>query len=126
MASVYGNLRWVTPRHPTDIPRHSTFEIGSDLVTSHAFSMGILADAPLGGHDDRRAKLSAFLESTAFPRWPGATSAKQEAVGLLRAASEVEHALLVQYIFAGYCLDPTETVLLEMFTSIASQEADRR
>jgi hypothetical protein len=36
----------------------------------------------------------------------GAKSAKEEAIGLLQVAAEVEHALLVQYFYSAYSLNP--------------------
>jgi Ferritin-like len=63
-----------------------------------------------------------YLATTKFPRWPGAKSALEEAEGLLRAAAEIEHALLVQYLFAGYSLDPSEIVLRQSFIDVARQE----
>jgi len=36
----------------------------------------------------------------------GAETAKAEAIRLLQIAAEVEHALLVQYLYSAYSLNP--------------------
>ena len=59
--------------------------------------------------DGRARIMVAFLERNEVPRWQGAKSAKDEAVGLLRAAAEIEHALLVQYLYAGLSIASDET-----------------
>jgi hypothetical protein len=122
MASAFSKLRWVDTAIRTRTSPKFLTDISSNLSGSRPFSTTLPADVAAFGGNDRRVALSTFLQSAAFPRWDGATSAKEEAIGLLQAASEVEHALLVQYLYAGYCLDASEIVLTDMFSSIARQE----
>ncbi len=60
-----------------------------------------LATAPVPSGVER-AILSAGV-----PRIADATTPKEDAIGLLQLAAEVEHALLVQYLYAAASIDPT-------------------
>jgi Ferritin-like len=67
--------------------------------------------------------LTALLHETGIPRVQDATTAKEEAIGLLQAAAEVEHALLVQYLYALYSLDPSANDRYrEILADVAEQE----
>lgn len=47
---------------------------------------------------------------------------RDEAVFLLQIAAEIEHALMVQYLFAAYSLDPSETESTDRLLQIAREE----
>src|SRR5262245_32586734 len=51
-------------------------------------------------------------------------SPKTQAIELLKAAAEVEHSLLTQYLYAGYSIDPTSPLagLRETLLTIALEE----
>jgi hypothetical protein len=49
-----------------------------------------------------RANLRAALAFAGLPAVEGAASPRDDAVGLLMLAAEVEHALMVQYLYAAY------------------------
>ena len=55
------------------------------------------------------AALSDLIREQGLPYLPDAGSAREEAIQLLRMAAEIEHALLLQYLFAAYSVDETET-----------------
>lgn len=57
---------------------------------------------------DRAHPVLAALDAVGVPQAPGATTARDEAVFLLQAAAEVEHLLLVQYLYAAYSLDSSQ------------------
>src|SRR5262249_38031742 len=59
------------------------------------------AVAPAVPSGVQRAILAAGV-----PRIAGAATPKEDALGLLRLAAEVEHALLVQYLYAAASIDP--------------------
>lgn len=104
-----GRLRWEEPqayRPMADAKRRFSVERKIDLEV----------------HAPRRVTLAKYLTTNRIPRWPGAASALEEAEGLLRAAAEIEHALLVQYIYAGYFLGPSADGMREIFVDIARQE----
>lgn len=66
--------------------------------------------------------LQAFLDSHMMPpSVPGASTAKEEFLPLLRAASEIEHALMVQYLFA-YFTSGSDKSSAEVFLKVAIQE----
>ncbi len=50
--------------------------------------------------------ITAAVQAIGFPEVPG-VSAVEEARFLLQAAAEVEHALLVRYLYAMYSIDPS-------------------
>ena len=62
------------------------------------------------------------------PSWPDGTprTAKEEAVYLLRVAAQVEHGLLVQYLYAAYSIDNSNDPddLQDALPDIAVQEMD--
>jgi len=49
---------------------------------------------------------SRAILSAGVPRIADATTPKQDAIGLLQLAAEVEHALLVQYLYAAASINP--------------------
>src|SRR4051794_8358051 len=53
--------------------------------------------------------LVAAIRELGVPRGPEAVqqSPRDEAIFFLQVAAEVEHALLVQYLYAAYSLDPS-------------------
>jgi hypothetical protein len=53
--------------------------------------------------------LLAAVAAVGVPTAPGAANARDEAVFLLEAAAEIEHMLLVQYLYAAYSLDGSRT-----------------
>lgn len=66
-----------------------------------------------------------LLERVEVPTVPSAKSAREEAIVLLQVGSEVEHALLLQYLFAAYSLrseDPTASGWRMTLKTIAKQE----
>jgi hypothetical protein len=64
-----------------------------------------------------------ILQSTGLPRFRGAKTAKEEPIGLLRVAAEVEHALMIQYLYAIYSLGPDVDPQYRITTTrIAKQE----
>jgi hypothetical protein len=61
-------------------------------------------------------------EPVAIARIAGAATPKEETIGLLNAAAEIEHALLVQYLYAYFSLaDPNEPAAQSLL-QIAQQE----
>ena len=85
----------------------------------------IAADDPLGRRNDPHDP-----EDRATPCPPLAQrhprSAKEQAIYLLQAASQVEHGLLVQYLYAAYSIDPSNDPadLQTSLIDIAIQEMD--
>jgi rubrerythrin len=58
-----------------------------------------------------------------FPQVIGAKTAKRKAIRLLRIAAEVEHSLLVQYLYAAFLLGPeADKKYREYLLTIAQQE----
>jgi hypothetical protein len=82
----YSRLKWVKPKIPKVMPTE----------------LAILGDTPAG---------QALREAAAtfgFPRAEKPTnSVRAQAIELLEAAAEVEHALLAQYLYAAYSVDLT-------------------
>lgn len=70
--------------------------------------------------------LENLVRTVGVPTVLGATSAKEWVLSLLKLASEVEHALMVQYLFAGWSLStfnsPSGVDYGKMCTSVAIQE----
>ena len=70
-----------------------------------------VATAPIGGPTHVRRSMSTaqvgVLAETGIPVPVGNVSARDYAVHLLRVAAEVEHALMVQYLYAATSLDPS-------------------
>jgi hypothetical protein len=67
--------------------------------------------------------MGRFLASTGVPRLVDAKSTKDEAVRLLRIAAEIEHALMVQYLYAAFTLGPkADKKFGQDFRTIAIQE----
>lgn len=52
--------------------------------------------------------LRSALRRVGIPRTTGAATPLEDLLGLLRAAAEIEHGLMIQYLFAGYSIVPTE------------------
>jgi hypothetical protein len=68
--------------------------------------------------------LRTFLE-TGVPRPPQSRNVRDEVIFLLRCAAEIEHALLVQYLFAGYSINPSDSITKKwpgIFIQIAREE----
>jgi hypothetical protein len=64
-----------------------------------------------------------FLAETKLPRFAGAKTPKEEAIGLLRIAAEVEHALMVQYLYAAYSLaDNADPMFSTCLRTVAKEE----
>jgi hypothetical protein len=51
----------------------------------------------------------ADLRRVGVPRTMDAATPLEDLLGLLRAAAEIEHGLMIQYLFAGYSIVPTTT-----------------
>lgn len=83
--SAFQKLRWVKP----------TTEVATTEFTT--------ALAP-GADPARAAALRAMIAETGLPQSVTPLSVVEEARLLLRAAAEVEHALLVQYLYAAYSI----------------------
>jgi L-Lysine epsilon oxidase N-terminal/Ferritin-like/L-lysine epsilon oxidase C-terminal domain len=64
--------------------------------------------------------LTELINEIGIPRVPEATTAQEEAIGLLQVAAEVEHALLVQYLYAAYSIQNQD--LTKKIADIARQE----
>ena len=107
--SAYSRLQW----KPVAILGQLKFGLPDEAVFS----------APMVEETDPLRR--AFLEEgLAAPSVPGGVNAREEFVVLLRAAAEIEHALMVQYLYAWFTTgskedegDPTE-----VFQKIAVQE----
>lgn len=56
-----------------------------------------------------RPSISRILEQVGTPEVTGATTPKEEAIGLLQLAAEIEHSLMVQYLYAAASLPPAAT-----------------
>jgi hypothetical protein len=56
-----------------------------------------------------RPSISRILEQVGTPEVVGATTPKEEAIGLLQLAAEIEHSLMVQYLYAAASLPPGGT-----------------
>jgi hypothetical protein len=73
----------------------------------------------------RRASIDRILQEFGTPEVRGAANPREEAIGLLQLAAEVEHALMVQYLYAAASIprseaggaDPRSKIL-----SVAQQE----
>ena len=55
---------------------------------------------------DVRTSLMEFIGTLGYFRVEGAETPKEELSALLEVSAEVEHALLLQYLFAAYSIDP--------------------
>ena len=58
--------------------------------------------------ESSRARLAAVVSGTSGPMHDPPLEPRDEAVFLLTAAAEIEHALMVQYLYAGYSLRVVE------------------
>jgi rubrerythrin len=99
----FASLKWVKPKKPKLIP--------ADLA--------LLAATPMG-----RA-LREAAAAVGFPRAGKVTKTPQaQAVELLQAAAEVEHALLSEYLYAAYSIDPAGPAanLRDIVRQIAKEE----
>ena len=56
-----------------------------------------------------RPSIRRILEQVGTPEVTGATTPKEEAIGLLQLAAEIEHSLMVQYLYAAASLPPAAT-----------------
>ena len=66
-----------------------------------------------------------ILRETGTPGVEGAKNPKEEAIGLLQLAAEVEHSLMVQYLYAAASIPPGDSEpppSLKMILSVAVQE----
>jgi hypothetical protein len=82
----FASLKWVKPKLPK--------VISPDLT--------LLAATPVGRALREAAAAFGFPKAGKVTKTP-----QQQAVELLQAAAEVEQALLVQYLYAAYSIDPT-------------------
>jgi Ferritin-like len=94
------------------------------LVTARHFRADILAGdgilAPMFEETD--PFLRAYLdEGLSPPSIPGAATPREEFIGLLQAAAEIEHALMVQYLYAWFTSGP-KNARIDVFQEIAVQE----
>ncbi len=99
----FASLKWVKPKKPKFL--------STDLA--------MLAATPIG-----RA-VRAAVELLGFPRAGKVTKTPQaQAVELLQAAAEVEHALLAEYLYAAYSIDPAGpcAALRDIMVQIAVEE----
>jgi len=68
--------------------------------------------------------LRAFME-LGVPRPPQSRTVRDEVIFLLRCASEIEHELLIQYLFAAYSINPSDRVAsrwIDNIIQIAKEE----
>ena len=73
--------------------------------------------------DETDPFLKAFLDSgMSPPSVPGATTAEEELIPFLRAAAEIEHALMVQYLYAYFTSATNEQDRTRVFLRVAIQE----
>jgi rubrerythrin len=79
---------------------------------------------PIGQQAVAQEGLGRFLaQSGGLPRLVDAKTTKDQAVRLLRIAAEIEHALMVQYLYAAFTLGPNaDTKFRRNFVTIAKQE----
>jgi hypothetical protein len=64
------------------------------------------------------------IQETGLPAFKEASSPEQEAIWLLEVAAEIEHALLVEYLYSAYSIDsnPSPALFRKTLTNIAVQE----
>jgi len=63
------------------------------------------------------------IQETGLPTFTEASSPEQEAIWLLEVAAEIEHALLVEYLYSAYSIASPRTALFRSaLTNIAVQE----
>jgi rubrerythrin len=64
------------------------------------------------------------IQETGLPTFVEASSPEQEAIWLLEVAAEIEHALLVEYLYSAYSIDsnPSNALFRGTLTNIAVQE----
>lgn len=64
------------------------------------------------------------IQETGLPTFTEASSPEQEAIWLLEVAAEIEHALLVEYLYSAYSIDsnPSTALFQRTLTNIAVQE----
>jgi hypothetical protein len=67
------------------------------------------------------ANLSNLLSLTGVPSFAPGTTAKQKAIQMLKAAAEVEHQFIVQYLYASYCCGSGTAHAADLMT-IAQEE----
>jgi hypothetical protein len=92
-----------------------------DGIAGFLGESGVAPPAPAGGGCD----LQTMLEEDGIPFDPGAASAEAEALSLLTLVAEVEHALMVQYLYAMFAFPRNTGLPDEPFSrlkTIAIQE----
>ena len=111
-------IQWARrPASPlTDIATRVTSQLSVARVNTFT-KLGLWALSPLA--KPPISSLDGALRYYGTPHVPGAT-ALEEAVVLLRAAAEVEHALLVQYLYAAWSIG-TDTQAIAI-SDVAIQE----
>ncbi|MBD2028132.1 ferritin-like domain-containing protein [Leptolyngbya sp. FACHB-711] len=68
--------------------------------------------------------LFRVIQETGLPAFKEASSPEEEAIWLLEVAAEIEHALLVEYLYSAYSIDsnPSTALFRRTLTNIAVQE----
>lgn len=89
--TVYKRLRWIKPPR-----RERKLGVADDSVAAPAIT-------------DRAAALRKAIRDVGLPRPPQDVPVVEEVEFLLDAVAEVEHALLVQYLYAAYSIKATGT-----------------
>lgn len=85
-------------------------------------SMRTVLRETFGRREEPRSSVEGLLLEHGIPT-AGKATARDEAIALLQAAAEVEHSLLVQYLYAAYSLDPaTDLARGRSIARIAHQE----
>ncbi|HVK63532.1 MAG TPA: ferritin-like domain-containing protein [Polyangium sp.] len=71
----------------------------------------------------REEAMNRILEATGIPTIADATTPEEEAIELLRIAAGVEHALMVQYLYAAFSFNPQRrSSIAKTIRTIAEQE----
>jgi len=99
-------MKKVTWRKPEEI--NSSI---NNKFTAEVFTANFLPDQVTSIHDQ-----------LLFPVVEGAESPKEELIYLLKIAAEIEHALMVQYLYAAYAIKEDSSKLRSTLIQVAIQE----
>ncbi len=78
--------------------------------------------SPPKGIDIPSHKLLQTIQETGLPTFKEASSPEEEAIWLLEVAAEIEHALLVEYLYSAYSIETDTGNFQSDLTNIAVQE----
>ena len=113
---------WYRPRRVAGDPQRESVPFSVDGQLDERISRSLRRQ--LQTSRERQRDVLIDPDGVGIPLVEGADTAKKYAIGLLKLAAEIEHALMVQYLYAADSIDPATDSrnLAKKFRRIAIEE----